>query len=102
MENNIYLTILYDYYKELLTDKQKLYFENYYFNNLSLGEIKDNLGVSRNAIHKELKNIELKLNMYEEKLNLYKRDKKLLSLVEKIDNINLKDEIKKILDLEEL
>lgn len=35
MDKEIYLTGLYDYYSELLTDKQKLYFEDYYFNNLS-------------------------------------------------------------------
>ena len=53
------------------------------------------MGVSRNAIHKELKNIETKLNLYEEKLNLYKKDQKLLKLIEKIDNIELKEKIKK-------
>ena len=95
MENKVYITILYDYYKELLTERQKEYFENYYFNNLSLQEIALNMNVSRNAIHKELKNIETKLNLYEEKLNLYKKDQKLLKLIEKIDNIELKNEIKK-------
>ncbi len=95
MENNVYITILYDYYKELLTERQKEYFENYYFNNLSLQEIAINMNVSRNAIHKELKNIEVKLNQYEEKLNLYKKDQKLLKLIEKIDNIELKEKIKK-------
>ena len=33
MENTIYMTMLYDYYKNLLTDKQRAYFEDYYFNN---------------------------------------------------------------------
>ena len=35
---NLELTIVYDYYGELLTEKQQLYFEDYYFNNLSLQE----------------------------------------------------------------
>ena len=55
MEEEVYLTILYDYYGALLTEKQRLYFTYYYFDNLSLQEIKENLDVSRNAIHKELK-----------------------------------------------
>ena len=54
MEERNYLIILYDYYGELLTDKQRMYFEDYYFNNLSLGEISENDGYSRNAIHKNI------------------------------------------------
>ena len=38
MEKEIYLTILFDYYGELLTEKQQTYFKNYYFDNLSLAE----------------------------------------------------------------
>ena len=51
MEKREYLIILYDFYSELLSDKQKEHFEDYYFNNLSLGEISENENVSRNAIH---------------------------------------------------
>ena len=61
MEERNYLIILYDFYGELLTDKQRMYFEDYYFNNLSLSEIAENLGVSRNAVHKQLKSSEEKL-----------------------------------------
>ena len=39
MEKKLYLTILYEYYKDLLTEKQKEYFEDYYFDNLTLSEI---------------------------------------------------------------
>ena len=42
MEEQILLTNIYDYYKELLTNKQQNYFEEYYFNNLSLSEISEN------------------------------------------------------------
>ena len=73
MKKEVYINILYDYYGNLLTEKQRLYFEDYYFNNLSLGEISNNYGVSRNAIHKQLRNIEKKLDYYETKLNLYKK-----------------------------
>ena len=55
MEKEVYLTILFDYYGKLLTEKQQRYFSYYYFDNLSLGEIKDNLNISRNAIHTQLK-----------------------------------------------
>ena len=41
MNDREYIIILYDYYSELLSDKQRLYFEEYYFNNLSLTEISE-------------------------------------------------------------
>ena len=39
MDEREYIIILYDYYKELFNMKQQEYFEEYYFNNLSLSEI---------------------------------------------------------------
>ena len=65
MEDREYLIILYDYYGELLSDNQKKYFEEYYFDNLSLSEISENVGKSRNAIHKSIKTVEEKLLFYE-------------------------------------
>jgi predicted DNA-binding protein YlxM (UPF0122 family) len=41
MEETLYLTNLYEYYKELLTDKEKKYFEDYYYENLTMEEIAD-------------------------------------------------------------
>ena len=84
------ITILYDYYSELLTEKQKLYFEDYYFYNLSLQEIADNNKISRNAVHKSLKDIVNKLNYYEDKLKLYEKGKEINKLIENIDNKNKK------------
>ncbi len=86
---NLELTILYDYYSNLLTDKQRLYFEEYYFNNLSLQEISENYSVSRNAVFNSLKEIEKKLNYYEEKLELYKKSKLIDEII-----VNLPSDIK--------
>ncbi|MDD2238643.1 MAG: hypothetical protein PHH51_01995 [Bacilli bacterium] len=71
MENVIYYTYLFDYYKELLTITQKNYFEDYYFNNLSLQEIADNNKISKNAISKTIKEVLNKLDYFEKKLKLY-------------------------------
>lgn len=98
MENRDYLIILYDYYGELLKDDEKKYFEDYYFDNLSLGEIADNNGVSRNAIHKHIKSIENKLNFYEDKLKLYKKETKLKEKIKNISDDKLKQEINNILN----
>jgi len=96
MEERDYLVILYDFYGELLNDKHREYFEDYYFNNLSLGEISENTGISRNAIHKGLKSAEEKLNFYEEKLNLYKKKKLLDEYISEIDDIQIKNKINEL------
>lgn len=85
MEEQIYLNNLYDYYKELLTEKQRAYFEEYYFNDLSLSEISENFCVSRNAVHKQLKEIENKLIEYEEKLKLYSKAIEIKKILVNVD-----------------
>ena len=90
------ITILYDYYGELLTDRQQLYFEDYYFSNLSLQEIAENNNVSRNAVHKSLKDIIDKLHYYEDKLKLYEKGKEINKLIENIDD-DLKNRIKELI-----
>lgn len=95
MDNQVLLNILYDYYGELLTDKQKNYFKDYYFDNLTLSEISENYHISRNAIHKSLKEIVEKLLYYEEKLKLYEKNNKIKNIIADLD-----DDIKsKIIDL---
>ena len=61
MEETLYLTNLYEYYKELLTDKEKKYFEDYYYENLTMEEIADENEISKNAISKTLKEVKNKL-----------------------------------------
>ena len=95
MESRFYLINLYDIYGDLLTEKQKEYFEDYYFNNLTLSEMSENYEVSRNAIHKQLKEVEEKLNKYEETLKIDQKNKR----IKEICN-DLNDDIKeKILDI---
>ena len=77
MDKTIYYNELYDYYGCLLTDKQRDYYEDYYFNNLSLSEIAENSEVSRNAVHNQLKIVIEKLEFYENNLKLYAKAKKL-------------------------
>ena len=97
MDNNTKLILYYDYYGELLTDKQKAYFEDYYFNNLTLSEISEDNNVSRSAVQKQLKDIEEKLINYEEKLKLINRNQKIEKLLEKLEDNELKDKIIELL-----
>ena len=97
MNEREYLIILYDFYGELLSDKQREYFKDYYFNNLSLGEISENEDVSRNAVHKSIKKVESELYNYEEKLGLYKKTEELDVIANEIKDEDLKERIKNIL-----
>ena len=81
MDELIYYNELYDLYKNLLTEKQRQYFEDYYFNNLSLSEMSNNLLISRNAISKQLSTIRDKLCDYEKKLQLYSKTRKILKVI---------------------
>lgn len=93
---NLELTIIYDYYGELLTNKQQLYFEDYYFNNLSLQEIAINYNISRNAVYNSLKEIEKKLLHYEEVLKLYKKSKKIKGLIKDLPD-DVKNKIEELI-----
>ena len=61
---------LYDTYQELLTSKQKVYFELYYQDDLSLSEIAEQFEVSRNAVFDNIKRTGKLLEDYEDKLQL--------------------------------
>ena len=96
IDKKVYYSSLYDYYQKLLTEKQCNIFEDYYFNNLSLGEISENMNLSRNAIYKNIKTSEDKLYYYEDKLNLFKNREKLYEIVDTIDDENIKNKIKEL------
>ncbi len=95
MNDFIYLIDLYDIYKNLLTDKQQKYFEEYYFENYTLEEISENFEVSKAAVHKQIKEVTDKLLSYEEKLGFFKKKNMVLL---GIDDEKVKKEIRKILE----
>ena len=87
---------LYDLYKELLTDKQKEYFEAFYFENMSLHEIAENYSVSRNAVYSQLNLTKEALLKYESKLHLEEKEKSNQDLFDKLKQLNL-EEVNEIL-----
>ncbi|MFA7508416.1 MAG: DNA-binding protein [Bacilli bacterium] len=68
---------LFDFYGELLTIHQQNIMNDYYLLNLSLNEISEIRGISRNAVNDALKKAIAKLEVYEEKLGLIKLFQKL-------------------------
>lgn len=97
MEDLLHYSVLYDLYKELLTEKQKRVFEDYFFENLTLDEIASNYGVSKNAISKSIKQIKTSLDGYEKNLHKkeyidslkeeFKSEEDILIRIAKYDNI---------------
>ena len=97
MEDVVYFNELYDLYGDLLTDKQREYFEDYYFNNLSFSEMAENYDVSRNAIFKQLHITTDKLKEYEEKLQLLKKKKELEEIISLVSDSKLKEKLENLL-----
>ncbi len=100
MDTILYKTLLYDFYSELLTEKQKQMFEMYYLDDYSLKEIGEHFEISRQGVRDSIKRTERNLDEYESKLklihkhslkeNLLKNVKKnILNLIieKKFDNI---------------
>ena len=67
------MTLLFDYYGDLLTDRQKLCFDMRYNQDLSLGEIAEEMGVSRQAVNDNLTRTEALLRRMEENIGCVKR-----------------------------
>lgn len=72
MDKKIEISILCQIYGKLLTEKQYNFIDDYYNNDLSLSEIADNYGITRQAARDNIKKGENKLFEYEEKLEIMK------------------------------
>ena len=86
MEKNVEISILCQLYGKLLSEKQLEFIDDYYNNDLSLSEIAENHGITRQAVRDMLKKGEKKLFEYEEKLLFMKR---MLNQEKKIEEILL-------------
>ena len=78
------MALLFDTYGGMLTDKQRECFDMRYNQDLSLGEIAQMLGVSRQAVNDNLKKTEALLRRMEENIGSVKRDMLIRSAVEEI------------------
>ena len=73
MEQKFEQTMLYDFYGEMLNEHQRRIYEDFVFNDLSLGEIAEEEGISRQGVSDLIKRCTKKLEDYEAKLHLVSR-----------------------------
>lgn len=95
LDRTIEIGILFDYYGKLLTDKQKKIVELYYYQDLSLGEIAENLDISRQGVYDHLHRAEDTLKSYEKELKLVSRNKKNIKIIQELlEFVKNNDDIK--------
>ena len=93
IEQIIKVSQLYDFYSELLSQKQKQYLNDYFFNDLSLTEISENYEISKQAVSNNIKRTIIELEQFEEKLNLIKLNNERLFLLNEIRKLTDNEEI---------
>lgn len=87
MEEKLEQAYLYDFYGELLNEHQRKIYEDFVFNDLSLGEIADEEGISRQGVHDMVKRCTKTLEGYEEKLHLIAKFQSAKQNVERIHQL---------------
>lgn len=95
--DRVELTNLFDIYESLLTDREKEIFKYYYYEDLSLSEISENLNITRTGVFNTLKKVEEKLLQYEDNLKLMSIKGTLKDLLEESDVEVIKNKLKKII-----
>jgi Uncharacterized protein conserved in bacteria len=97
MDNREYITTLYEIYKELLKEKERNYFEYYYFEDYSMQEIADLYKVSKAYASKYLNKINDKIINYEKILKINDRNSKIIDLLKNVNDSELKSKIIELL-----
>ena len=87
LEKTTRFILLYDFYQDLLTNKQKHYAELYFQDDLSLGEIAEEFGISRQAVYEHIRRAESLLEDYENKLQLLIKHEQRLKLIGEIEQL---------------
>lgn len=104
MERIVEQGMLYDFYGELLTEHQRTIYEAFVYNNLSLSEIAQEQGISRQGVHDLIKRCDRLLEGYEKKLHLVEKFLLIKKKVETINSIASEEAVKQLSNeiLEEL
>ena len=84
--------LLYDVYGGLLSEKQGYALEMYYCDDLSLAEIAEHIGITRQGVRDQIKHAEEELDRFESKLGLAKKTNDLRDLLEEMSTTVKQDE----------
>ncbi len=84
---NLNIAVLFDFYGEMLTEKQKDVIDLYYNEDLSLAEIAEHEGISRQGVRDNIKRGEAYLLELEEKLRFAENYQNLRSMLSSIDEL---------------
>lgn len=87
MENNVKVGLLYSFYRNMLTPRQRDCIELYYNDDLSLSEISEDMKITRQGVRDNIKRAEKQLFDIEEKLGLVKKFLDIKGGIERIDDI---------------
>ena len=99
MEKIVEQGLLYDFYGELLTEHQKQIYEAAVYNDMSLTEIADEHGISRQGVHDLIKRCTKSLQEYEDKLHMIRRFEAIKTQAERLRDASGGD--KDLLDISE-
>ncbi|NLL79844.1 MAG: YlxM family DNA-binding protein [Clostridiales bacterium] len=104
MERIVEQGFLYDFYGELLTEHQRQIYEDAIFGDMSLSEIAQQHGISRQGVHDLLRRCDKILSDYESKLHLVSRFTIIKNKIEQINAVTTQEAVKKLSNeiLEEL
>lgn len=87
MEKSVKIALLYDIYGSLLTKRQQEILEAHYYEDLSLSEIGENLGISKQAVSDQLKRATEKMEEWESILQVYASRKSYRTLFLKLQSL---------------
>ena len=91
MEKIYEQTLLYDFYGELLTKHQQSIYEDAVYNDMSLGEIAEEQGISRQGVHDLIRRCDKILLEYEGKLHLVERFAKARDTISRIEALTVEN-----------
>ena len=92
MEKIVEQGILYDFYGELLTEHQRSIYEDAVYNDLSLSEIAEDNGISRQGVHDLIKRCDKILAEYEKKLHLVEKFTNIRQKITEIEKLSIQTE----------
>lgn len=88
MDEVLRQTLLYDFYGELLTERQRMIYEEVVQNDLSYSEAAETFGISRQGVHELVRRCNTLLDRYEARLHLVERFLRIRESVQRIQSLS--------------